>query len=492
MKLGKTISVAPVKFATGNLKSLEETKQNATKPSFKGLNGNALECMAAYNKASVSFKGAYCGDNQPAKKLFWILTGRNNIYRDDDINNSAWRVQTSTGQKAWSTMTPWDLLKRTPEQAIQAICTLNDTYEIPGMILSPNYGDNWGRRANYLELNPRMIAKAEGNRKSEGLLNSIKLLPAIPPSTKSIPNCVILSQLYPTYGSYNDGYTGGEGLYCMDLHAGISKNLTSPNLTRDGQRMGDDELVKAFNDLAHFRGLKTGVRMPISEGQISVQGRPFSWYYDENAYIDACVDAVNMGFDCIYFDSGKHVGNYQMEHYCGVGTVPDYQKMQYITQQIRARSGRSDISFVCEKGDTDSRYENLGYTAGTDWGLADFRENLMHEYDKQAWNSNYAAGPCVSDDNDNGSMSYDRRLGRFKNTLHSFRDPNKKLPVFYQMHDMFPLKEGVDTHDAMMHSYNRSAYGDLESHYNNIFCQNGAAREHTMNVYKEFESIMDC
>lgn len=491
MKLTGTFYKTPVQFATGNFKGGNEKASQNPLSEVKTADKNALECLAAYNKGGISFKG-YQGNQQPAKKLFWILTGRNNIYRDEDINNSAWKVQTGAGQKAWTTIPPWELLKRTPEQGIQAICTLNDTYHIPGMILSPNYGNNWGRRANYIELNPRLLAKTEGNRTSEGLLNLIKLLPAIPPSTKSIPQCIILSQLYPTYGAYNDGYTGDQSLYSIGLQQGISKNLTSPNLTRDGERMGDDELVKAFNDLAHFRGLKTGIRMPVSEGQISVQGRPFSWQYDENAYIDACVDAINMGFDCIYFDSGKHVGNYQMEHYCGVGIVPDYKKMQYITQQIRARSGRNDISFVCEKGDVDGRYKDLGYTAGTDWGLADFPENLMHEYDKQQGNSEYAAGPCVSDDNDNGSMSYGRRLGRIQNTLHSFRDVHKKLPVHFQMHDIFPLKEGVDTHDCMMNNYNRSAWGDLDSHYNNIFAHSDAAYNHTMDVYRQFESIMDC
>ena len=44
----------------------------------------------------------------------------------------------------------------------------------------------------------------------------------------------------------------------------------------------------------------------------------------------------------------------------------------------------------------------------------------------------------------------------------------------------------------MMHSYNRSAYGDLDSHYNNIFSHTDAARNQTINAYREFESIMDC
>ncbi len=474
-----------------NYTKKQKSKHSNSKNKNENLNQKELESLALYNKINISFKG-YLGDKQPAKKLFWIVTGRNKIYRDEDIYNSAWRVDTSIGQKTWSTIPPYQLLKRTPEQAIQGICTLNNTYEIPSYILSPNYGDNWGRIANYIELNPRLLAKIEGNKKSEGLLNTIKILPAIPPSTKNIPTCIILSQLYPTYGSYNDGYTGSESLYCVDLQAGISKNLTSPLLERNGEKMGDDELVKAFNDLAHFRGLKTGFRMPISEGQISIQSRPFSWQYDENIYIDACVDAINMGFDCIFFDSGKHVDNFEMEHYCGVGTVPDYKKMQYITQQIRARSGRNDISFVAEKADLNPRYENLGYTAGTDWGLADYFDNLMHEYDKQEWNPNYAAGPCVSDDNDNGSMSYERRLQRLKNTLHAFRDSGKKLPVHIQMHDIFPLNEKTNTHFEMINSDNKSAYGDLESHYNNIFAHSEAAKNQTLNTYREFESIMDC
>ena len=446
---------------------------------------NPINCY--YN---IFFKG-YTGDIQPAKKLFWILTGRNEIFKDEDTYDFMWRVETDTGEKTWSTIPPWELLKRTPEQAIQGICTLNSTYYIPNYILSPNYGDNWGRRANYIEINPRLIAKAEGTRKNEGLLNAIKILPAIPPSTKSIPHCIIISQLYPTYKQCHDGYTGSESLYCVDIYSGISKNLTSPYLERNGEKMKDCELVKAFNDLAHFRGFKTGIRMPLSSGQISVQGRDFNWQTEENAFIDACVDAIDLGFDCIFFDGGKHIGNYQMEYYCGVGDLPNYEQMQHITQQIRQRSKRFDIALIAEKANIDPRFENLGFTAGTDWGMADIPENLEYEYNKQLWNSNYAAGPCVSDDNDNGTMSYEQRLYRIRNIFNSYRNPERKAPVFIQMHDIFPLKEGITTHDTMMNSYNRSAFGDVESHYNNIFTQNEAARNYTMEVYREFEKIMN-
>lgn len=488
----------PIK--TSNIKhyALKEHQYKASKNigMVSKIQASALNAISNYNKAFINFKGAYTGDSMPAKKLFWIATGRNKIYQDDDIARSAWRVDTECGQKAWSTYAPWDLLNRTPEQAIQAICTLNNTFEIPDYIATPNYGDNWGRRANYIEINPRLLAKPDGYMMSEGLLNTIKLLPAIPPSTKSIPNCIILSQIFPTMNGWGDGYTSDVGIYCVDLKSGISKNLTSSWLERAGYRMSDEEQVKAFNDLAHFRGFKTGVRLPISEGQISIQNKPFNWDYDTDTFIDACCDLVNLGFDCIYLDSGKHVDNYAMEHYQGVGKVPGFEQMQFITNEVRARTGRGDIAFAAEKTDTNPRYEQLGYTAGSDWGVADDFNNLIHEYENQSYNPNYAAGPCISDDNDDGSMTYEQRLDRTRNALHAFVDPIHKLPVFFQMHDILPLNEYTNTHETMMKCTNRSVFGmgkdEAESHYRNIFADSINARVYTNGIYDEFASIMNC
>lgn len=271
MKINLNSQIGLNNYSTNNNKPCQK-QDNQRSYSASGLNN-----IAVYNKANINFKGYY-GDQQPAKKLFWILTGRNEIYKDDETERNAYR--TSSG-KSWSTMNPEDLLKRTPEQAIQSICTLNNNYEIPSYILSPDYGNKWGRRANYIEINPRLVAMTQGDEKQEGLLNVIKLLPAIPPSSKSYANCVILSQLYPTKGNNGDNKIGDKSLYSVDLHSGISKNLTSRTLSRGNQRMGDDEQVKAFNDLAHIRGLKTGIRMPLSEGQMTVQGRPFNWDRDE-------------------------------------------------------------------------------------------------------------------------------------------------------------------------------------------------------------------
>ena len=86
---------------------------------------------------------------------------------------------------------------------------------------------------------------------------------------------------------------------------------------------------------------------------------------------------------------------------------------------------------------------------------------MVYEYNNQAWNSKYAAGPIISDDNDDGSMSYAQRLHRIGNSFHSFNDPNRRLPIFMQMHDIFPLSEYISTHYAMEHSHNRSAFGDV-------------------------------
>ena len=446
-----------------------------------------MNALAAYNTAGINFKGYY-GDNQPAKKLFWILTGRNQIYRDNETDYNTYHTGTN---KKWVTINPEDLLKRTPEQAIQSICTLNDNLEIPGYVLSPDYGTKWGRRANYIEINPRTVAQTYGDTKEEGLLNTLKLLPAIPPSSKSIANCIILSEFYPPMYRDNDGKTGYGSLYTADLHSGISRTLLSKNLSRDNQRMGDDEEVKAFNDLAHIRGLKTGIRMPLSEGQMTVQGRPFNWNKDEKAFIDACCWAVDLGFDAIYFDSAKHVGNYDMENYCGNGRLPDYGQMQWITAQIREKTGRNDIAFIGEKCNNDSRFNNIGLTAGTDWGKADNFESVMWEYKQQKWNDEYAAGPIISDDNDDGAMSFEQRRQRLGNALNAYEDIGYKLPVYMQMHDLFPLTPYTNTHSEMMNGYNRTTYGDHESQYNNTFNTSQAAKDHRMGMYWEFLHVID-
>ena len=51
------------------------------------------------------------------------------------------------------------------------------------------------RKARYDDL----IAKYENGRVSDGLLQTMKIMTAIPPSSDTAPNCLVLSQLYPSF-----------------------------------------------------------------------------------------------------------------------------------------------------------------------------------------------------------------------------------------------------------------------------------------------------
>lgn len=436
-------------------------------------------------KTTPSFTGYY-GDPQPLKKLFWICTNRNDVYEDERSKEAIY----SSGYQKWVNINPAELLKRTPEQAVQSACTITKRElgypEIPDNIGTPNWGDKWGRKANYIEINPRTVGKYEHGRLSDGLLSTMKLLAAIPPSGKDFPNCIVLSQLYPSMS--NDGYASDGSLYCANLHVGISKNLTSDGL--EG-KMGADEQVKAFNDYAHMLGFKTCFRMPLSAGQLSVQGREFDWYKDERAYIDACVWGIELGFDGIYFDSGKHVIDY--DGYMGVGALPNPQQMAYITNQIRVETGRCDLSFIGEKANDDGRFKEIGLSAGTDWGKADNIESVKHEAWKQRGNADYAAGPEVSNDNDCGGINFETRLNRINSCLWGATDKNDKLPTYMQIHDIFPLSPFINTHEAMLNAKQMNgsdAWTECERHWDGIFNQSEAARNYTQNVYHEFENYI--
>lgn len=442
---------------------------------------------AMLNKSLISFKGYY-GDRQPLKKLFWISTGRNDVYEDNWTKDHLYQV----GTKKWVNAHPAELLKHTPEQTIQSLCTLikpdNQYPGIPPYIPTPNFGDKWGRRANYIEINPRAIAQYDNNsnRLTDGLLNTMKLMRAIPTSPNSFANCIVLSQLYPCL--QGDGYSDAQSLYCANLHTGISQNLTSDGLYA---KMGADEQVKAFNDMAHLLGFKTGFRLPLSAGQLRVHGQPFNWYDDEKAYIDACVWGIELGFDCIYFDSAKHITD--MNGYQGIGDVPNKAQMAYILYKIREQTGRSDLSFVGEKCYDNYEYKEMGFTAGTDWGKPDNFESVRWESEKQRWQGEYAAGPEVSNDNDYGEASFETRLNRINSCLYGFDNIGEKLPSYMQMHDIFPLSPYSNTHELMMHAKEMrgsDAWTRCERHYDGAFNTSPAATDYRNNVYHIFENVI--
>ncbi len=432
-----------------------------------------------------SFTGYY-GDPQPLKKLFWNCTNRNDIYEDNWTNQHIYQA----GGAKWVNASPAELLTRTPEQVIQSICTLtksNMRYpEIPSYIPTPNYGDKWGRYANYIEINPRLTAKYDGDSISEGLLGVMKLIPAIPPHCGKGANCIILSQLYPT--AQGDGSIFDGSLYCTNLHKGISNTLTSKGLFG---KMGADEQVKAFNDLAHLHGLKTGIRLPLSAGQLKVQGRNFNWYEHEKAYIDACIWAVDLGFDAIFFDSAKHI--IDSNGYMGKGNLPNEPQMAYILHKIRTETGRTDLSFIGEKCNNDYRYKQMGFTAGTDWGKADDINSVKYESERQAYNRDYAGGPEVSNDNDYGELMFENRLNRINSCLWGFDNRYNKLPTFMQINDIFPLSPYLNTHEVMMHPKKMNgsnAWTDCERHWAGVLNTSDAARNYTNEVYHIFENAI--
>lgn len=460
-------------------------KENvSTNPIFKDF-GDIHLFLNKKQPISFSFSGYY-GDPQPLKKLFWICTNRNDVYEDNWTKDHIY----SAGITKWVNASPAELLTRTPEQILQSVCTLtkpDSQYPgIPPYIPSPDYGDKWGRYANYIEINPRLVAKYDGNSISEGLLGVMKLLPAIPPNCGKGANCVILSQLYPALTS--DGNLFDGSLYCTNLHSGISKTLTSQGLSG---KMGDDEQVKAFNDLAHLHGLKTGIRMPLSAGQLKVQGREFNWYDHEKAFIDACVWAVELGFDAIFFDSAKHIIDY--DGYMGCGELPNERQMAYILHQIRTKTGRGDLSFIGEKCNNNYRYKEMGFTAGTDWGKADDISSVKYESERQAYNREYAGGPEVSNDNDNGGLRFEDRLNRINSCLWGFNNRYNKLPTFMQINDIFPLSPYINTHEIMMHPKKMNgsnAWTECERHWSGVFNTSPEAREYTNKVYNIFENAI--
>ena len=386
-----------------------------------------------------------------------------------------------SGNKKWiADIQPYMLFERNFKQAVECLMTLSEGQvfynEFPDRIETPNYGDKWGRRANYIEINNRAIAEMNGDQCRRGLLSSIKILPAIPPSAKSWANCIILSQIFPNI--FGDGWAKGlleeNSIYGIKLNAGYSGNIIDYEII---DKVSSFEQFKAFNELANFHGLKTGFRTVISEDQIKVchKSSPdenFRWSNPEHRelFINTHVELVNTGFEAIFIDSAKHIGGYDMDNYTGVGALPDYKQMQHITQQIRERSGKSTISFAGEKSTGDfERYHDLGLTTGTAFIEPDNFDEVKSWSERLKYCQEYAPGVEVSNDNDEGGRRYEERLNRINVSLFGYEFPSDKLPSFMQMEDLFPLRYDTSTHHIMMTNPSYSTDGTPESHWENLF-----------------------
>lgn len=383
--------------------------------------------------------------------------------------------------KRWmADILPVELLKLSIKDAVNIIATLSEGgvfYEnFPQNIETPNYGDKWGRLANYIEINNRAIATMDNGCTCSGIMSCIKLLPAIPPSAKSWANCVILSQIWPNI--FGDAYEKGpfeeNSIYGIRLNTSYSDNIIDYSIV---DKISPEEQLKAFNDLAHFRGIKTGFRHVISADQMKIvkpyqEDQTFRWCNPEHVeiYINECVKLMNLGFECMFIDSAKHIGGYDCEHYEGVGDLPEYHQMQYILNEIRSRTGNTHISFVGEKSTDDfERYHKMGLTAGTDFITGDDFYAVRELSEKMKYNREYAPGVQITNDNYSGGLSYEQLLNRINTALFGFYLASDKLPSFMQMSDLFPLRYDTNTHHLMMTNPSYSVDGTAESHWENLF-----------------------
>ena len=181
---------------------------------------------------------------------------------------------------------------------------------------------------------------------------------------------------------------------------------------------------------------------------------------------------MTLGFECMFIDSAKHIGGYDMENYTGVGALPNYEQMQYILHEIRSRSGKTDISFVGEKSSNDfKRYLNLGLNAGTDYITGDDFNAVKKLSEKLKYQRIYAPGVEVTNDNYEGGLSYEQKLNRVNTALFAYDFASDKLPSFMQMDDLFPLRHDTTTHRIMMTNPTYSTDGTALSHYENLFAK---------------------
>ena len=399
------------------------------------------------------------------------------------LDNYTLEKQFVSGMKKWiANIVPAELLNRSVKEGIESLVTLSQDgvfyNNFPDKIETPNYGDNWGVSANYIEINNRAIAEMHGNKCKNGILSSIKLLPAIPPSAKSWANCIILSQIFPNI--YGDGYNKPaeeeNSIYGIKLNYGYSRNIIDYEIS---DKISPQEQFRAFNDLANFHGLKTGFRTVISADQIKVvqsdgSDITFDWNNSEhfNLFLNSHIELINSGFEAIFIDSAKHIGGYDMGNYTGVGALPSYEQMQYIIHEIRSRSGNTHLSFVGEKSTGDfARYENLGLSTGTGFIEPEDFHTVRDESIDYKYSKTYSPGIEVSNDNDTGGRSYEERLRRIHNSIFAYEFPSDKLASFMQTEDIFPLRYDTNTHHLMMSNPSYSEDGTPQSHWENLFAK---------------------
>lgn len=431
------------------------------------------------------------------EKLLSALGENTEFKPDTEVIEKAFKGLNRAYNKKWlANITPYDVLKDTVKESINKTINLCESgifhKHFPNNMHTPNYGDKWGRLANYIEINNRYIAEMKDGKSKNGIFGMIKILPAIPPSAMSWANCIIISQIFPNI--FGDGYIKPpyeeNSIYGVRLNAGYSNNIIAREIE---DKISAEEQLRAFNDICWFRGIKSGFRTVISADQIKVASPEgpdvnFGWCKPEHLelFIEEHVKLVKLGFEAIFFDSAKHIGGYDCENYAGVGDLPEYGQMQYILYEIRRRSGNSALSFVGEKSSDDfARYQNMGLTSGTDFITGDDFYQVRELSEKLKYNREYAPGVLIENDNYEGGMSYEQRLNRINTGLFGFYLASDKLPSFMQTNDLFPLRYDTNTHHIMMSNPGYSTDGTPESHYLNAFAQDDG-REYNRKIGELF------
>ena len=124
------------------------------------------------------------GNLRPTEKLLSVLSGSSTLHYDTWTESRAFRGVGRASNKKWlAGIHPSTLLTRTFKRAVDSIVTLSESgefyREFPKNIKTPDYGDRWGRLANYIEINNRAIANMTFEHCCCGIISTIKLLPAI-------------------------------------------------------------------------------------------------------------------------------------------------------------------------------------------------------------------------------------------------------------------------------------------------------------------------
>ena len=102
----------------------------------------------------------------------------------------------------------------------------------------------------------------------------------------------------------------------------------------------------------------------------------------------------------------------------------------------------------------------------------------------------YAPGVEISNDNNEGGLSYEQKLNRINTGLFGYILASDKLPSFMQMDDIFPLRQDTNTHHLMMTNPSYSTDNSALSHWENLFAKDDG-REYNKRVGELFAYALE-